>query len=377
VRNDAFYDKPTEQSQVKARIVGKYFWAWAKVVIPWAKRRKIEIGYVDLFSGPGDYKDGTKSTPLLVLEKATEDEDIRNMLVSVFNDVNPDHAQSLQDAIDSSPVIGNLKRKPIVRSMEVGAEITQVLEHVRTIPTLFFVDPWGYKGLSLQLISSTVKNWGCDCIFFFNYNRINIDINNPYVIEHMNALFGEEQAEELRIKLQIMRPFERELSIVEAISQSLKKTAGQYVLPFCFKSVRRRRSSHHLIFVSKHIKGYEIMKRIMAEESTDSEQGVPSFEYNPWATDQQPLLFEYSRPLDDLAGMLLTDFAGRTMTMKQIFDQHNVGTSYIEKNYKDVLANLEIEGKIRAEPPASTRPKRKGKVTFADKVKVTFPPKTE
>ena len=63
--------------------------------------------------------------------------------------------------------------------------------------------------------------------------------------------------------------------------------------------------------------------------------------------------------------------------MKQIFDQHNVGTSYIEKNYKDVLANLEIEGKIRAEPPASTRPKRKGKVTFADKVKVTFPPKTE
>lgn len=377
MRDNSFYDKPTEQSKVKASIVEKYFWAWAKVVIPWAKKRRIEIGYVDLFSGPGGYKDGTKSTPILVLEKAAEDEDIRSMLVSVFNDVNSDHTQSLQDAIDSSPVIGNLKIKPIVKNMEVGEEVTQILEYVKTIPTLFFVDPWGYKGLSLQLISSAVRNWGCDCIFFFNYNRINIDIDNPLVIEHMNALFGKEPAEELRIKLKPMRPFEREMSIIEAISQSLKEKAGQYVLPFCFKDTNKRRSSHHLIFVSKNIRGYQIMKDIMAEESTDSGQGVPSFEYNPWATDQQPLLFEYSRPLDDLAEMLLTDFADRTVTMKQIFDQHNVGTPYIEKNYKDVLADLEIAGKIQAEPPASKRQKRKGKVTFGPKIKVTFLPKEE
>lgn len=373
MQDNSFYNEPTEQSQIKARIVEKYFWAWAKVVIPWAKKRKIEIGYVDLFSGPGGYKDGTKSTPLLVLEKAAEDEDIRSMLVSVFNDVNSDHAQSLQDAIDSSPVIGNLKIKPIVRNMEVGGEVTQILEYVKRIPTLFFVDPWGYKGLSLQLISSAVKNWGCDCIFFFNYNRINIDIDNPLVIEHMNALFGKEPAEELRIKLRPMRPFEREMSIIEAISQSLKQKAGQYVLPFCFKDTNKRRSSHHLIFVSKDIRGYQIMKEIMAKESSESEQGVPSFKYDPRATDQQPLLFEYSRPLDDLAGMLLTDFADKTLTMKQIFDQHNVGTPYISRNYKDILIKLEADGEIQTNPPSDKR--RKG--TFGDKVKVTFPPKTK
>jgi hypothetical protein len=247
---------------------------------------------------------------------------------------------------------------------------------MKAIPTLFFVDPWGYKGLSLQLISSAVKNWGCDCIFFFNYNRINRDINNPYVIEHMNALFGKEQAEELRIRLQNMRPFERELTIVETISQSLKKEAGQYVLPFCFKFASGNRSSHHLIFVSKNIKGYQIMKEIMAKESSESEQGVPSFEYNP-VPDRQSLLFGYALPLDDLADMLLADFAGRTITMKQIYNQHNVGTPYIEKNYKDILTNLEIEGKIQTNPPASKRPKRKGNVTFGPNVKVTFPTKEE
>ena len=155
------------------------------------------------------------------------------------------------------------------------------------------MDPWGYKGLSLKLISSAIKNWGCDCIFFFNYNRINMGINNPYVEEHMNALFGSERADKLRINIENMSPYKRELSIVEAISQALREECGGYVLPFCFKTADGRRSSHHLIFVSKNIRGYQIMKEIMAKESSDSEQGVPLFEYNP-APYRQTLLFGYS-----------------------------------------------------------------------------------
>lgn len=201
-------------------------------------------------------------------------------------------------------------------------------------------------------------------------------INNNAVEEHIDALFGKEQADELRSLPPSVESSAREFFIIEALSQSLKEKAGQFVLPFCFKDERGTRSSHHLIFVSKHNRGYEIMKEIMAKESTNSEQGVPSFEYNP-ASQRQPLLFEYSRPLDDLANMLLESFTGRTMTMKQIYDQHNIGTPYLDYNYKHVLTNLEIEGKIQAEPPASKRPKRKGKITFADRVKVTFLPREE
>ena len=74
------------------------------------------------------------------------------------------------------------------------------------VPTLLFVDPWGYKGLSLNLIDSVLKNWGCDCIFFFNYNRINMGLNNENVKEHMDALFGEQRANELRHKLSPLLP---------------------------------------------------------------------------------------------------------------------------------------------------------------------------
>ena len=112
----------------------------------------------------------------------------------------------------------------------------------------------------------------------------------------------------------------------------------------------------------------------MAKESSGTEQGVPSFEYNP-ATSRQRLLFELSRPLDDLEGMLLDCFAGQKMTMLDIYNQHHVGKRYIKSNYKSVLSKLEAQDKIATSPPPDMRRKRNGEPTFADKVMVTFPPK--
>jgi hypothetical protein len=126
------------------------------------------------------------------------------------------------------------------------------------------------------------------------------------------------------------------------------------------------------VFVSKNVLGYKIMKDIMAAESSKSEQGVPSFEYNA-ADARFPLLFELGRPLDQLEGMLLEHFAGRTLTSGQIFDEHHVGRWYVERNYKDGLRNLEAAGRIATDPPASKRRKNKGEVTFGPNTMVTFP----
>lgn len=373
--NTSFFDEQKEQSLVKARIVEKYFWAWAKVIIPTVKKSATKkIAYIDLFAGPGRYEDGSESTPLKVLEKAISEPDIRDMLVTIFNDADVNNVNSLQTSINSISGIEGLQHKPRVANHEVGDKIVKAFEQLNLIPTLFFVDPWGYKGLSLKLINSVVKNWGCDCIFFFNYNRINMGLGNSAVKEHMNALFGEERADKLREQLKPLQPQERELTIVEAICEALKEMGGEYVLPFRFKHENGNRTSHHLIFVSKHIKGYEIMKDIMAKESSQKDQGVPSFEYNP-ATNAQPLLFELTRPLDELEAVLLDTFAGKTLKMKDIYNRHHVGKAYIKKNYKDALNNLEHQGKIVANPPAQRRKKRQGKPTFADTVVVTFSPK--
>jgi three-Cys-motif partner protein len=182
--NNDFFAESREQSQVKARIVSKYFWAWAKVMIPSAKTHSKRIAYIDLFAGPGRYEDGTVSTPLMVLEKAIGDEGMRNMLVTLFNDRDPDNVGKLTAAINSLPGIENMKYKPQITNEIVDEELAKKLAELRLVPTFFFVDPWGYAGLSSGLIKSVIQNWGCDCVFFFNYNRIN---NGAYQRESASA----------------------------------------------------------------------------------------------------------------------------------------------------------------------------------------------
>src|SRR5437764_15280467 len=120
--SDEFFKEAKEQSVVKTAIVSKYFWAWAKVIISTTKRYNGKIAYLDLFAGPGRYEDGTKSTPLLILEKAIRDEKMSQMLVTIFNDKDDSSAHSLQSAINLLPGIGKLKHRPIVWNKEVGSE---------------------------------------------------------------------------------------------------------------------------------------------------------------------------------------------------------------------------------------------------------------
>lgn len=369
-----FFEEQKEQSLVKSTIVSKYFDAWASVIISTQKkhpRHSQKISYIDLFAGPGRYKDGTKSTPVMILQKAINNNELRERLVAIFNDKDENNSHDLQNTINEIPGIETLKFKPIVYNQEVGVEIVKLFENNRLVPTLFFVDPWGYKGLSLRLINSVLKDWGCDAIFFFNYNRINMGLSNGAVMEHMTALFGEEEFKMLRKKLADKDTYVRELLIIEELCQSLKKYDTRYVLPFRFKNKNGKRTSHHLIFASKHFRGYEIMKDIMARESTSSIQDVPSFEYNPADfLPQQTLLFQLDRPLENLRQDLLDKFKGQRITMIKLYETHSVDTPFIKKNYKDVLRQLFDDGIISAVSPVG-KPPRRG--SFGDNLIVTFP----
>ena len=365
-----FFDESREQSQVKAEIVEKYFDAWAGIITAtqdrYPKHAK-RIAYIDLFAGPGRYKDGAASTPLRVVQKALSNQVYCERLVTVFNDKDERAVHDLEQEIHRIPGIEKLKYRPKIWNEEVGSKIAQQFASLKKIPTLAFVDPWGYKGLSLELVDAFLKDWGCDCIFFFNYSRINAGLSNPYVREHITALFGDARADQLREKLEPMKPAEREATIVNELASALKQYGHRYVLPFCFKSGSGKRTTHHLILVTKAFRGYEVMKEIMAKSSSEADQGVPSFAYLPATAREQGLLFDLSRPLDELRDLLLRSFAGRTLTMRQIYVQHSVDRPYIAKNYKDVLQDLYHQRIIRTD----RAPQRER--TFADSIKVTFP----
>jgi hypothetical protein len=258
---------------------------------------------------------------------------------------------------------------------EVDQELADHLLSVSLVPSLFFIDPWGYRGLSRQLIDAAVKDWGCDCIFFFNYRRINAGLSNKFFQQRMAAIFGDDLATSLGARLAGLSPDDRELTIVEQFSQILASGAGgerRYVLPFRFRTESGARTSHHLIFVSKHFLGYDIMKEIMAGESSTEHQGIPSFEYSP-ADARYPTLFSLNQPFDSLHEQLIARFAGRCLPVVKIYEEHSPGTPYIRANYKQALVRLEADDRVTMNPPVDRRPMRKGLRTCSDKVLVRFP----
>jgi len=363
VSTDDFFKQQREQSEVKAAIVEKYFHAWASIVSSGHGR---DIAYVDLFAGPGRYEDGSSSTPLRVLGQAIEKGTYVRRLRTLFNDRDSTNVASLQGAIRELPGIDQLKHQPVVLNEEIDSSVAREFERRRDTPTLMFIDPWGYKGLTLNLIHSAVRDWACECIFFFNYNRINPGISNAAVFPHMAALFGEDQARRLGDELDQKSPRERESRIVEALATALKGGQDRLVLPFCFKNQEGTRTSHHLFLVTKSFKGYDTMKGIMANASSSSDQGVPSFTYCPADFGQrQGLLFSLNAPLAALRGHLRDDRKGQTWTMGDLYKKDSVDRPYLRRNYVEVLKEMEKAGEL-------TVTGRKSNQGFPDYLTINF-----
>jgi three-Cys-motif partner protein len=359
-RKKKFYTKQTEQSRVKAEIIAKYFPAWATVV----KSQTSKMAYIDLYAGRGRYDDGKESTPLLILQRAIEDAEVSQMLVTIFND--KEHAATLRDEIAALPGVEKLKYKPTVHAMEVGENTAKLFEKIKLVPTLALLDPWGYKGLTRKLIQSLLKDWGCDLIFFFNYNRINMGLRNEKVGKHMAALFGQAWLDDLRQIVPGKRPRQRERAILRALKSGLREVGGVYVRPFRFLK-HNGRTSHHLIFVSKSFKGLEVMRDVMAGMSSRHDDDVASFAYSP------QMEFPRRSPLPRLQARITVDLAGRTMTVRQLFVAHSGDGRFTMKNYQEALRRLEKSGAVAVQRP-SKRMMHAGRPTMPKDARVTIPP---
>jgi three-Cys-motif partner protein len=371
-----FFQEQREQSVIKTRIVSKYFLRWAHVILATQAKHpehSQKMAYIDFFAGPGKYDDQSKSTPLLVLEAIIANPKLAERVITIFNDKDNENIKSLKNEVRQLDGIERLTNKPAFHSQEIGEAIAEFLSTHKLAPTFFFVDPWGYKGVSLRLISSFIKDWGSDGVFFFNYNRVNMGIDNEAVKLHMHSLFGETRFNFIRSEFEkTQNPWEREVIILQELCGALRQNGCRFVLPFRFKNNKGNRTSHHLIFVSKNFLGYDIMKEIMYEESSEKKNDVASFEYNPQDLAQNKLgsLFDMlSRPLEDLEKMLSQQYEGKTIHFKQLYHEHSIDKPYIKKNYKYVLRKMYEKGRIFAVNAKTGKKPLRG---FSDDLRITF-----
>lgn len=372
--NTIFFDSQTEQSEIKAKIVSSYFASWSRIIKNnWDKN--IPIAYIDLFCGPGVYADGSESVPVKIVRTVLDDPGLSSRIIIAFNDEDPRYIENLRQIIEKVDSNESLKGRIMFSCEKIDNSFYNEIEIDSNIPILSFIDPFGYRGITRELIKTLIKNNGSDCIFFFNYNRINMALsqNSKFDI-YLTDFFGEERMLNLKKELSNKTPKEREIEIVNATIEALRELGECYPLPFKFYRTDMHRTSHFIVFVSKHTLGYSIMKNIMASVSAKDESGVPLFEYHDtfnFGDDLQQLTLTKTK-MEELCDMLIAANYRGPQNIKQLCQTYEniLDTPYIASNVKEALRRLEEQGLV-----VITGRKRmisNGKKTMPDTAFATF-----
>lgn len=344
--NEAFFSDQTEQSATKAHIVSSYFTAWAGVIKKW----DCKMAYIDLFCGPGRYDDDKPSAPLQIIQSTLRDPVLAGKMMFLFNDYDQANIKSLQQEISALDTDGKLTQiKYFTETMDID---THSRLHIpRNVPVLSFVDPFGYKGLTRELINKLIANSGSDCIFFFNYNRINMALSsNTKFDEHLIGIFGEERTKSLKVQLATLSPSQREPVVINALIEALIEDKGNYVLPFKFYSAEMLRTSHFIVFVTKNPVACKIMKQIMYSNSAKDNDGVATFSFEDSRNfvDSCSQLSLFDGPIKALERAMISKYHGRTVTVQRLCDEVDCDFTnhFVSKNVTDILKRLEPEGEI-------------------------------
>lgn len=273
---NGFFDYPKEKSKIKVYIVTEFFKTYFSIINKCGFSN--EIYYIDLFSGPGIYKDGTRSTPMILMDIVNDfkDDDIRNKLIMLFNDENSDYYNILNQQVLQHPVYRKLKHKPIVLNKK-ASEVDLTKYYSNQKPKFSFIDPWGYIDVSAEQISKLVKSIGSDCVLFFNSNRILQDLGKSHSKSHMEKIFGSRYEDAVSVQQDgTLTQHTKAHKFVSLFSQNLYDTyfAGLksmgyrlFVLPFAVEQDEVEKISHYLLFISKNHKAISEMKKIMVKKS--------------------------------------------------------------------------------------------------------------
>jgi len=348
----------------KHAILLRYLSAWLPIITRWNGR----VLYIDGFAGPGRYKGGEDGSPLIAL-KAARDHRVKMTAEIVFSFVekNKQRHEHLRRVVkEIVPTLPeNFKLDCIHGSFseEMTILMNQLEEQkARLAPSLVFVDPFGFAQTPFRTIKRIMQNPSCDVLINFMYEEINRFLAHPDHEANYDALFGTRLWREV---LPITDPNQRRRTIHDIYRDQLIQSAGiRYVRSFEMLNMRNR-TDYFLFFGSNKLIGLEKMKEAMWKIDPNG-----TYQFSDY-TDAKRMsnLFPDEPDYDLLKVMILDEFRGKEISMKELGDFVLVHTPFLRTHFKtSILKPMEKSGELKVTRAKSKR--RKG--TFPDETKVRF-----
>lgn len=335
-----------EHTEVKHKILRKYFTSWTRVLSSTNDR----IHYFDGFAGRGRYEDGQPGSPLVALDAADRNGDLFEEMLCTFVELNESNHCDLQEAVDekkSEIDSDNITVKMANASFEeVVEEIIEELNGNIIVPSFFFVDPFGYNSMPFETVSELInlRDTGVELFLTFMIRDIRRFLNDEGHENSITRILGTEEWKNTRDS------DDKEEEILKIYENQLKQEAGvRYVWPFEMKLPERRETVYYLIHATNHFKGFKIMKDVMFNAGAEDRfayLGPDHYAYD----DSQATLFDTAGTedgrIENLATYLFDQLEGEEMSFWEVMKQTYTETDLIEKHYRDAIYLLEERHKV-------------------------------
>jgi three-Cys-motif partner protein len=342
-------------SRIKHEIFNSYFGAWAAIL---SKSFKY-LAYFDCFAGDGRYVDEhgqpLPGSPQRAVGIATHLVSKTNGLSLTLGFIERDEAKAARLRADLTSMATPPGLKCSVLAGDARDLVDQILKALQnrmgTVPTLFFVDPYGHP-LPVPILKSLLAIPKAEVLVNLMWYRISMDLGNVDRFEHFNYMFGHERWIDQKFMRLTCRA--REESFLEYFEQEVAAPyRAHFPMPYSPEdgvAAPDKRRKFYLVHFSSHPRAATAMKAVMhrAEKNIERLYGSPN----------QPS-FGFAEPgtlrVAELTRILCATFHTRQqVTFRELLDW-TANLPYFEPEYRQALKQLDDEGKVQIDRRESKR----------------------
>jgi three-Cys-motif partner protein len=359
MKESEFFERQTISSKIKANIVSEYFPSYCKIIA--SKYQPKELRYIDLFAGPGAYKDGSPSTPLLIGRYCKNDAYLRQNVKMIFNDNR--YFEILEKNFLKEFPAGTFQKKPHFGRSTVGehkgiSDFLKANTHIgnkNEYPSLLFIDPFGYKGIETKILSQFLRNWGNEIFIFVNTKRIHPALENDKFEGLMLDIFPttfQKLKNDRRFKSTVPQ---RLNLIIDSLGEEYSRLLDCRIFytAFKFQEEDSDTTSHYILHLTKGARGYDLIKTTYNDFANVGTvfDGVNTYTFDAKKHGKEfNELFDIeSMNIENLSDDLFKRYYGKKLCTYQLFEIHHTGGLYSKRHYTEALRKLFNDGKLEVE----------------------------
>jgi len=365
-------------TKAKHLILRAYFQSWLSIV----GQKYQKIVYVDGFCGPGIYENNEPGSPILVIKSAIDVLGTLNLKNNLragkvelyFFDNDKSRIESLKNE-RSKININNSQLNIIIEEGEFENKVSPIvkgLQRERALcgainPSFFFVDPFGVKGFSLNIIGEIFKLNSSEMFLLFDIDGADRvlrawDEENAKI---MLNIYGEPSREELLKIKDIPDQKQRLQKLRNLFKISLKNQRVAGIIPFSMFDSSAK-ILYDLIFLTNVRTGFLKMKEAMWK--VDDSGG---FRFSD-ADHGDQLRFKFSVDHEDnLWSILIDKFHGQKVSGLDVKNFVCDKTIYLEKHKTAALKKHESDDKSKKDSIIVCN--RSRKYCYPDQALIQFP----